>query len=315
MGIRLNEKDLAVLLDSARFRGLTAETIRHIHFNDSTYAWKRLNALHENNYLGRKYYYEVKKTASGINHAQRIAALYFPTPKGLKTVNYSIDPRYVVPMDHRLDVHYVLSRLYNNIPELLPKRDAQEKYPLKNYMPVTCMVPDQHKPFFISIIGNNKAHKEESKLVKFVETGYFPGTYIIVSSKFPGEKLLLTDSHYIHHDLAPEVIPNMARGRNDYLDFFITKFAKGVVGHQDLFTMVDVQNRGVCHFAELFTGSTRLMRSLRRPLPKTYIYLDRIRHIQGIKLEHGSFHAFSREKQKFYRVYLEDDKIKHRLIE
>lgn len=292
MGIRLNEKDLAVILDTARFRGLIAETIRRVHFNDSTYCWKRLNALYQNGYLERKYYYEVRKTASGINHAQRIAVFYYPTPKGLKSVKYNIDPRYVVPEDHKLDLHCMLSRLYNNIPELLPKREAQSKYPLKNYMPVACMVPHHHKPFFISVIGKNRAHKEESKLIKFIETGYFPGTYIVIANRLPGEKLLLTDSHYIHFSLAPEVVPQLVFGRNDFLTYFVKNFSNNVVGERDPFTLVNVSNLGECHYAELFTGSMRLMRYLRQPPLKTYIYADSIKHLHGIKLESGHFYAY-----------------------
>ena len=75
MGIRLNEKDLSILLDTARFRSLSLETIRHVHFDGSTYAWTRLNALYENGYMDRKYYYEIKKTVSGMNHAQRMLFL------------------------------------------------------------------------------------------------------------------------------------------------------------------------------------------------------------------------------------------------
>lgn len=85
MGIRLNKKDLAIIYDTARFKGLSAESIRQVHFAGSTYAWKRLNALHKSGYLGRKYYYVLKKTA-GIKHSQRTAAIYFPTPRGLKAI-------------------------------------------------------------------------------------------------------------------------------------------------------------------------------------------------------------------------------------
>ena len=216
MGIRINEKDKAILADTARFRGLTSETIRHIYFSDSTYAWKRLNALYENGYLDRKYYYEMKKTSTGKNHAQRIAVLYFPTPKGLKLIDYKIDPRYVIPENHKLDVHYMVSQLYNSIPKLKSKREAQKEYPLKNYMPVTCVIP-QERPVFISILGKNKTYKEESRLIKFIEAKYFHGTYIIISNRFPGEKLQLTDSHYIYHKLAPEVVPKMIMNRNYYL--------------------------------------------------------------------------------------------------
>lgn len=317
MGIRLNEKDLSILLDTARFRSLSLETIRHVHFDGSTYAWTRLNALYENGYMDRKYYYEIKKTVSGMNHAQRIAVFYFPTPKGLKTIDYCIDPRFVVPDDKKLDVNYMVSQLYRNIPDLLPKREAQEKYPIKNFMPVTCMVP-QERPVFISILGKNKGYKEESKLIKFVEAKIFSGTYVIISNRFPGEKLLFTDdSYYIHNNLAPEVIPNMLSGWN-YLEEFIIKKIKptSVVGYKEPFTQINIPGHGVCNVAELLTGSTRLMLFLRNPPEKTYVYVDSIKQMHGVKLESGSFHVFSREKQKFYRVYIDEHgKMKNRLID
>jgi len=79
-----------MIKDTARFRGLSAESIRQVHFSGSTYAWKRLNALYKNGYLDRKYYYALNKTG-GLEHAQRIAAIYYPTPKALQAINYKIE--------------------------------------------------------------------------------------------------------------------------------------------------------------------------------------------------------------------------------
>jgi len=310
MGVRLNEKDLAVLKDTARFRGLSAESMRQVHFGGSTYAWKRLGALYEDGYLGRKYYYDLHRTPGGAKHSQRIAAIYYPTPRGLKAIDYQIDPRYVVPNDDKLDIHYMLGKLYTSMPDLLSKREAQ-RLGLKSFMPVTCVHPAR-LPVFISIIGKNKSPWEDSRLINFFKSGIFPGTYIAVSRDFPGEKLLLTDSHFIPWDLAPEIVPKMIGNKNYYLDEFINKF-KGaeVLGRRGPFIEVRFPERGTFYLGELLTGSTRLMLSLRSPPERAYIFIESVKHLSGVKLERGSFLAYARKDKKLYRFFTEGGRMKH----
>ena len=315
MGIRLNEKDRAILHDTARFKGLSAESIRQVHFNGSTYAWKRLAALQSNGYIERKYYYALNKTQDGMKHSQRIAAIYYPTTKGLKAIDYKIDPRYVVPDDSKLDVHFMVSKLYTSMPNLISKREAQDKYGLKSFMPVACVFPS-NPPVYISILGKNKNPWEPSKLVKFFEQSIFPGTYVATSKTLPGEKLLDTQSHYINWDLAPEVVPLMVQNKNHYLDEFLTKFIDAtIIDYNYPFVKIQIPGYGVFHVGELLTGSTRLMDLLSNPPDNTYIYVQSLKLLHDvINLESGSFRAFARQDMKLYEVFKEEGGVKYQFI-
>lgn len=320
MGIRLDERDLAVMRDTARFRGLTLESIRRVHFNGSTYAWKRLASLYEHGYLERKYFYEVKHTAPGTRPARRIAAFYYPTPKGLKKIGYVIDPRYVVPIAEKLDVHHLISELYAAIPGLLGKREAMAYYNFKRFMPVSCVVP-QEPPLFICISGRNRSHGEVSRLVKFIHTGYIPGRYIAIARHSFAERLLLTEAHFIPWDLAAEVVPTMAKDPSYYLERFISfvdqRQFKGitVLAQNGPFVKVKTAQHQVFNLAELFTGSTRLMLMLRNPPENAYVFCDSLKHLStSVRLESGSIYALARKEKKLYQLYAEDGKTKHRVL-
>ena len=316
--INLNDKDLAVLKDTARFRSLSLESISLVHFGGSTYAWKRLGKLYKHGYVDRKYYYTVEKMPGGTEHTRRVAAFYYPTLKGLNAIGYTIDPRYVQPDSRKLDLHYMVSQLYSNIPGLLAKREAQGKYGLKNFMPVTCVVPSQ-PPVYICITGKNKSHGEANRLIKFIDIKYFSGTYIAVSHQFPGKKLLLTNSHFIPWNLAQEVIPRMVKDKDAYINDFLSyadRLFKGiqVLEKEERFIKVQTASHGIYNLAEIFTGSTRLMLLLRNPPPRTFVYCENPKHLQGFKLESGSFIFFSRKENKIYELFMEGGKTKHRLL-
>ena len=315
MVIRLNDKDLDILKDTGRFNGLSAESIRQVHFAGTTYAWKRLNALYKSGYLERKYYYTLNQTQNGIKHSQRIAAIYYLTPKGLKAISLKIDPRYVVPQDVRLDVHFMISKLYKVLPGLLSKRESMEKYGLKSFMPVTCIYPST-PPVFISILGKDSSPWERSNVLSFFKTKIFPGTYAVISRNFPEEKLLLTDSHFIFWRFAPSIIPKMVQDKEVFLNQFLNVFEGAkVLAYKEPFVKIQAPGYGVLNIAELFSGSTHLMLHLMNPSENTCIYIENLSHLgQGVKLEKGSFYVYTREDERFYEIFIENGKMKAKTI-
>ena len=54
---------------------------------------------------------------------------------------------------------------------------------------------------------------------------------------------------------------------------------------------------------------------LRNPPENAYVFCDSLKHLSdSVRLESGSIYAFARKEKKFYQLYVEDGKVKHRVL-
>jgi hypothetical protein len=107
----------------------------------------------------------------------------------------------------------------------------------------------------------------------------------------------------------------MIVNRHIYLDEFKNMFKDAkVLAYNEPLIKVQIPGHGVFHLGELLTGSTRLMLILRNPPEKTYILIESLKHLHGVKLESGSFYAFARKDGRLYRFYIEGGKMKYQLF-
>ena len=153
--IRIQPRDKEMLQEIIDFNGLPGPQIIDKFFKTENYGYERLKALEDNGYISKKYYYAQNKK-NGKVFPQRISAIYYAMPKGCREVGCTIDTRYVVPDDDKLEVSNLVGNLYSKIPNLLSKRKAIEKYELKNFIPVSCVIPSDN-PMFIYVLGNKIA--------------------------------------------------------------------------------------------------------------------------------------------------------------
>lgn len=147
--IRLQPRDIEVLKRVIDFNGLPASAIIKVFFESEGYGYRRLKQLEENGYLEKTFYYSPRKK-DGKVFTQRIGGIYYAAFKCCWELGYTIDPRFVVPDEKKLDVTNLIGKLFAEAPDLLSKRQAVEKYGLKNFMPITCVVPNDN-PIFIYI--------------------------------------------------------------------------------------------------------------------------------------------------------------------
>ncbi|HHX24280.1 MAG TPA: hypothetical protein GX723_09805 [Thermoanaerobacterales bacterium] len=307
-GIRIQPRDKEVINDVIKFNGLPASVIISKHFKTKTYGYERLKLLENNGYLGNMYYYALRKK-DGKKFAQRISAIYYATSKGCKEVGCTIDYRYVVPNKDKLDVANLVGNLYSKIPNLLSKRQAMDIYALKNFMPVTCVVPGE-KPIFIYILGNKLGRKEVGSVKNFIESNTFSGaTHYVVSRDFK-ERLNILNANYIQWATALEYLPNIAKDKNYYLDEFLRLIKRQLPGIRPLTEpnpLIRAQYKNqILHIGEFITGSNNLRHILDEPPENTIIYATSRNHFHGLKLKNkeDSFIFYSKKDKSFFRMIL-----------
>ncbi len=316
--IELQERDLVVLRDIYRFNGLPLPTIVKKHYNKSvSYAYKRLRRLRREGYIENIYYYEPDKKPGEKTKVKRVAAICYLTHKGLRALNENINPRYVEPQRDKLDIYNIISRLYEEFPDLISKREAVEKMGIKNFMPLTCIIPTS-PPVLISILGKKKSYEDESRIASFAKARPIEGRYVIISTGF-NARYLESDSYFIHWDNALEVLPNIVKEKDYYLNEFI-----GILKRQyrdvtilsaspNPFVKARISGR-TFHLGELVSGSNRLRLELRNPPDSTYIYVKNRHELTGVDLEHGKFYYYLSSEGRAYKMENVDGEIRTELL-
>lgn len=315
--IELRERDLKVFWDIYRFNSLPLPTIIKKHYKSLSYAYKRLRRLRREGYIENVYYYEPDKNSGEKTKVKRVAAICYLTHKGLKALNEDIDPRYVEPQRDKLDIYGIIGRLYEEFPDLISKREAVEKMRIKKFMPLTCIIP-LNPPMIISILGRSKSYEDESRIASFAKTRPIEGTYIIISDSF-NARYLESDSYFIHWDRALEVLSNIAKERNYYMNEFISILKRQYrdisisPATSDLFVKAQISGRSF-RLGELVSGSNRLRFELRNPPDNTYIYVKNRRDLIGVDLEYGKFYYYLSSENKAYKMENRNGEIKTELV-
>lgn len=310
--IRLQPRDIKILEKVIDFNGLPSQDIIQKFFNTERYGYERLQLLRDNGYLKRVYYYAPRKKGDQTL-AQRVGGIDYATPKALREVGCTIDPRFVVPNEDKLDVTNLVGELFREIPELLSKRQAIEKYGLKNFMPITCAIPHE-SPVFIYILGSKVGRQEPGRIAGFIKSGTFPDAKHIIVSRTFREKLNIPDAYFIPWIFAPTHLPNLAKDPHYYLKEFLTLAKHQFPGIKFLnstpepFIKAEHQGR-LLHLSELFSGSNLLRLNLQEPPENTYIYAPSRRHFQGVKLRKGSFLFYSQEDQGVFQMSLKNKRM------
>lgn len=308
MGIRLQERDMDILQDLYRFNGLSGQAIVRARFSKDQGGYRRLKILEKHNFIAKKYYYAVRR-AGERTWTQRIAAIYYLTPKGLRTIGESIDPRMVRPDEDKLDVHNLIGKLYLANSGLLSKRETLKRYDLKGFMPVTCSFPSD-PPIFVHILGK-KNLEESTRIVSFAQAKILPARHIIVSRSFE-EEFLVPEISFIPWEFAPEVLPVLAQDFGHYLNGLKTivksLYPEAVFTPHGLFTEAQTRNK-TYNLAELVSGSCYLRLELRTPPPNTVILVKDKRCLEGVQLDQGSFTIYNMRDQSFYEVFLDQGRM------
>ncbi len=310
-GIRLQDRDIELLKRIIDFNGLPGPQIVEIFFNGTNYGYKRLKQLQDNGYLKQMYYYAQNKK-NGQLFAQRIAAIYYATSKALSELGYTIDPRYVVPNEDRLDVVNLIGRLFSKIPNLISKRQAIEKYGLKNFMPITCVVPNDN-PIFIYILGNKIGRYDVGRIAGFIKSEIFPKARHYIISRTFREKLFLPNAHFVPWIFATEYLPNITKDNNYYLKEFL-KITKEQFPEIKLLSypepLIKAEYNGkILHIGELISGLNQLRLILEEPPENTYIYAPSRRHFYGVKLKQGSFLFYSKRDEQIFEMHTKNNRM------
>lgn len=314
--IRIKPRDKELLQELINFNGLPGPEIIDKYFkNSKTYGYRRLKELEDNDYIKRKYYYAQNKK-DGVKFAQRVAAIYYATSKGCKEVGCTIDSRYVIPDDDKLDVTNLLGKLYSKITNLLSRRQTIEKYELQNFMPISCSIPSK-SPIFIYVLGNTIGRYDIGRIKSFIEADMIPNArHYIVSRNLP-ERLLLHKSYFIPWNFALEYLPNIAKDPDCYLDEFLGQIKKQFPGVRFLTKaqpLIRAQYKNqILHIGELISGSNHLRLILHKPPENTIIYSPSRVHFYGIKLrnEGDSFIFYSQRDKDFFRMLLNKNNRMH----
>ncbi len=310
-GIRLQDRDIELLKKIIDFNGLPGPQIVEIFFNESVYGYKRLKQLQDNGYLKQVYYYAQNKKNNRL-FAQRISAIYYATSKTLRELGYTIDPRYVVPKEDRLDVANLVGNLLARIPSLISKRQAIEKYSLKNFMPVSCVVPNDN-PIFIYVLGNKIGRYDLGKIAGFIKSEVIPGAkHFIISRKFR-EKLFLQNAYFIPWSFATEYLPNIVNDHNFYIKEFLSITKKQFPGIKFLSYQEPLfkaeYNGEILHIGELISGNNQLRLILEEPPENTYIYAPSRKHFYGVRLKQGSFLFYSKKDKQIFKMYSKNNRM------
>lgn len=306
-GIRIQPRDREILKDIIAFNGLPASVLIKKYFSTKKYGYARLKLLENNGYVSNMYYY-AKNKKDGINFAQRISAIYYATSLGCREVDCPTDYRYVVPNEDKLDVSNLVGNLYSIIPSLISKRQAMEKYGLKGFMPLTCVIPNE-KPIFIYVLGNKLSRNEIGMTKNFIESYPAPATHYVVSRDFK-ERLNIPNAHFIPWIFALDYLPNLAKNKDYYLNEFIKIIQKELPGIRLLSNtqpLLRAQYKNqVLHLGELISGSNHLRQILDEPPENTIIYAPTRVHFYSIKFksEKDSFIFYSQRNQDFFKMFL-----------
>ncbi|MDK2836749.1 MAG: hypothetical protein PWP21_1526 [Thermosediminibacterales bacterium] len=276
-----------------------------------------MNRLHKKGYINSMHYYRPDKKPGEKTKVKRVAAICYLTHKGVKALGKDIDPRYVEPQRDKLEVYNLIGKLYEKFPDLISRREAVEKMGIKNFMPLTCIIPST-PPIIISILGRSKSYEDESRIASFAKTRPIEGTYVIISHSF-NARYLESDSYFIHWDRALEVMPNIAKERNYYMNEFISILKRQYrdisiyPATSDLFVKARISGRPF-FLGELVSGSNRLRFELRNPPDNTYIYIKNRSDLIGVDLEHGKFYYYLSSENKAYKMENRDGEIKTELL-
>lgn len=306
--IRLQPRDKEILERIIDFNGLNAAAIINVFFDSQKYGYRRIKQLQNNGYLKQIYYYAQNKKKGQV-FSQRIAAIYYATPKALREVGISIDPRFVVPNKEKLDVTNLIGNLFARIPKLISKRQAKEIYGLKNFMPISCVVPLDN-PIFLYILGNKVGRQDVGRIVGFIKSDIFPNARHFIISRTFRKKLLLTNSYFIPWTFALEYLQNIVNDNYFYLNKFLEIVEEQFPGIQFLtqpepLIKAKYQNK-ILHIGELFSGSNHLRLVLQDPPENTYIYVPSRRHFYGVSLKQGSFLFYSKQDKETFEMLLRD---------
>ncbi len=306
--VRIQQRDKDVIQRIIDFNGLPGKEIVDKYFDGSRYGNMRLKSLEDNGYLKKIYYYAPRKK-DGKVFTQRISAIYYATPKGLREVGCSIDSRFVIPDEEKLDVSNLVGKLFAKIPSLLSKRQAIEKYNLKNFIPISCAV-DGDTPMFIYVLGNKLGRFDIGRIKGFTESGIMPhAKHYVVSRKFY-DRLFLPNIHFVPWIMAPDILPNLAQDRNYYLREFLEIVKKefpgiGLLSGPEPLIRAQYQNK-ILHIGELISGLNHIRLVLQDPPENTFIYAPSRRHFYGVKLNQGSFLFYSQKDQDIFEMRLRD---------
>lgn len=314
---RITSRDIKLFKDLFRFNGLSGPSIIQKTFNGSTHGYNRLSAFMKDRYIDQTFYYALHHRKHKKSFTQRICAIYYLKPKGLRVIRKNIDPRYVRPSERKLDVHNLVSNFYMNIPNILSRRETLRQYNLKPFMPVTCCIPSD-PPIFIYVSGKDKNFAEDSRIAAFIESGITEAKHIIVSREF-SEKFYKPFSYFVSWDSAPFIIPNIINDHHYYERQFVRVLKKyyptaSATFTEGLCTQFKIPDRGTYKTANLVFASNLIRLNLQYPEKDILVSVPSLHHLYGINLKGGEFIFYSEKDNKFYRMFAQSNKMKYKPI-
>lgn len=327
--IKLGENDFKIIKNCYDFTALPLCTLVNRYYSRSpSRCSQRVENLSFLGFLHKEFYYEsdIYDIERKKSRGDRKGVLVFCRRKGAKLIGLdkeyrSRDQDPVGQKDKfkkKFDVYYMIGKLYKKIPSLLSRREALQVYDLKNFTPLECVVPSS-PPYFIHVIGEDTGTSwrtnREGKTTDTIEQ-----RLSYAQSRARNEKhIIIAREHntrfvrdfvrYIPWDIADEVVCNIIKNPNHYLDEFIAmlkqdpKFAFLTYSTPDGLTKINTSH-GTYHIGELFSGSNTLRRKLSSPPPNTLIYTHSNEQLRGIALRKSKFyHAYFARDQKVYRIH------------
>ncbi len=311
--VRIEPRDKSMFLDLCKYKGLPLT-----HLADKYYkgikktCQNRLRQLEQAGYISKIYYVETKERKSLLRGPKR-ATIYYAKYPAQKAINYNLSnvrAERLKPLENHLEKHILLGKLDATIPNLTPSTESRLKYSIENNIPLTATIQSD-KLITVSAFNRKDADKggrAYNNLKPFIEEKRInPGNqavmFVIIAPTFP-IRFLLCDTYYLPWKQSPQILTNISMNTNYYKYSFLDVFINGgysLLAKDGLFWQI-AKNGTTYNIAELITGSTELMRALRKPPSNTYIYALSRSNLYGVNLEHGSFLLYSWKDGSTYQV-------------
>lgn len=329
INIKLQERDKKIILECCRYKGLPNKSIAKKHFkNDNKVCNNRLLKLEKAGYLKKTNYIEALKNNIDINNinneqnglllkGHKKVAIYYPLTAGKKAIEYKLNvaASKFKPKKEELDKHLLLGRIYEKVTSLVSSSESHTRYIINNTVPVLCSIPAE-KLLVVTALNKQDMSRPSRKeniitmVKKHAITSDLPVMFIVTAPAYIKD-LTLHDIYYLPWNTAPGVLYNLSKDTDYYKRSFQQVFLDAgytPLDNSGLYWQV-IKNGQSYNIAELVTGSTELMRSLRQPKQNTYIYIISRSHLYGVSLEQGySFLVYSWKDKTTYEVTTKDNK-------
>lgn len=314
----LQPRDKNIFLDLCKYKGLPMNCLSAKYFEGKQkICHLRLRKLEKAGYISKIYHVKTQSQKSLLQGPSRIT-IYYANYLAQKAINYNLDSvraERLKPLKNHLEKHILLGELDANIPNLTPSTESRIRYSIENNIPLIASIQSDK---LITVSAFNKEDAEKNRPYnnmksflreKRINAGNQAVIFVIIAPTFPSS-FLTYNTYYLPWQQADQILTNLAKNTDYYKHSFLKVFMnKGysLTTRDGLYWQI-TKNGKTYNIAELITGSTELMRSLRSPPPNAYIYTLSRSHLYDINLEHGSFLIYSWKDQTTYQVTPSGDK-------